>query len=74
MNPFFKCQGRHLQRSKRLVPVAPQKRTNVLQIYIKQRLHYFLEGDLYFSGGYNMKTHGSRYGGMIDAIQIESCK
>jgi hypothetical protein len=27
---------------------------------------------LYFAGGYNVKRHGSRFGGLIDAIQIES--
>ena len=28
-------------------------------------------GELYFSGGYTLKTYGSRYGGMVDAIQME---
>lgn len=28
-------------------------------------------GDSYFSGGYTVKTYGSRYGGDIDAIQME---
>ena len=26
----------------------------------------------YFTGGYNTKTHGSRYGGKVDGIQIEA--
>ena len=29
------------------------------------------EGELYFSGGYNTATYGSRDSGSIDAIQIE---
>ncbi|KAJ7339554.1 hypothetical protein OS493_005954 [Desmophyllum pertusum] len=28
-------------------------------------------GESYFSGGYTLKTYGSRYGGMVDAIQME---
>ncbi len=31
-----------------------------------------LEGDAYFSGGYNTERHGSALGGAVDAIQIES--
>ena len=31
-------------------------------------------GEKYFSGGYNTKIHGSRDGGSIDAIQIESAR
>ncbi len=30
-----------------------------------------LEGQSYFSGGYNIEVHGSRDGGSVDAIQIE---
>ena len=30
------------------------------------------DGGAYFSGGYNTRVHGSRDGGQIDAIQIES--
>ena len=29
------------------------------------------EGELYFSGGYNTATYGSRDNGSVDAIQIE---
>ena len=29
------------------------------------------EGELYFSGGFNTATYGSRDGGSVDAIQIE---
>jgi len=32
---------------------------------------YPLEGQSYFSGGYNIEAHGSRDGGSVDAIQIE---
>ena len=28
-------------------------------------------GDPYFSGGYNTNRHGSRFGGVIDAVQLE---
>ena len=31
-----------------------------------------LYGDSYFSGGHNVKQHGSRDGGIIDAIQVEA--
>lgn len=31
-----------------------------------------LVGDEYFSGGYNTARHGSRLGGAVDAVQIES--
>ena len=30
------------------------------------------DGEAFFSGGYNTRIHGSRDGGVIDAIQIES--
>lgn len=30
------------------------------------------DGASYFSGGYNTRRHGSRDGGVVDAIQIES--
>jgi N-formylglutamate amidohydrolase len=36
-----------------------------------QAIPYPASGDPYFSGGYNTKRHGSRYGGNIDGIQIE---
>ena len=32
------------------------------------------DGQSYFSGGYNTKRHGSKAGGTIDAIQIESAR
>lgn len=32
---------------------------------------YPMEGQSYFSGGYNIEFHGSRDGGSIDAVQIE---
>ena len=36
--------------------------------------HRIPGSEKYFSGGYNTKTYGSRDGGNVDAIQIESSK